>query len=207
MALRARFPKPFGTSEEKGENMKRNSGALFVLLLLALSSQAFSGSLRIAASLDYYSIQDSIYKDVYGSSNLMFGGSLSYEAIKKLEVRAEANYFLDKGRMTATKEELKFRLVPIVLGVRFRVLDRKLSPYLGAGIGSYSYKEYYPERLGNASDSTAGYHLEAGCYYNLVSRFFMDFNMRYIKADAKAFDKTARLGGFRIGIGVGYRLF
>jgi opacity protein-like surface antigen len=187
-------------------NMRKYSGLLLVLLLLVSSSHAFSGSLKIGVCLNYYSIQDPIYKKIYGSGQLMFGGSLSYEFIRKLEFRAEANYFLDKGRMTVTKEELEFRLVPIVLGVRFRVLDRRLSPYLGLGMGSYSYKEYYPERFGNISDSTAGYHLEAGCYYNLGSRFSLDLNIRFIKADVKSLAETAKLGGLRIGIGIGYRI-
>lgn len=187
--------------------MKKSLGALFGLLLLAMAIPADSGSLRISASLDYYSLQDSLYKDIYGSGNLMMGGSLNYVFIRRFEVRAEAAYFLDKGTMTATQEELKFRLVPLLFGVRFRFLQKKFSPYLGAGMGSYSYKEYYPERFGNVSDSTFGYHLESGGYYDLASRLFLDFNVRYTKADADAYDMTVKLGGFKIGIGIGYRFF
>jgi outer membrane protein W len=55
--------------------------------------------------------------------------------MRRLELRAEANYFRDKGEMTKTKEEITFTIIPIVLGVRYKVLEfNRLSPYLGAGV-------------------------------------------------------------------------
>lgn len=185
--------------------MKKIMIVFFTLFLTAsLSPYALTKGLGSGCYLNYYSVADSIYKDVYGSGNLMFGGYLSYEVIRKLELRVEANYFQDKGKMTLSQEEITFTLIPLVFGVRFRVIKRNLCPYLGVGVGVYSYREMLPDRFEDVSDSTIGYHVEGGSYLNLTRRFYLDMNVRYILANAKPFEETIKLGGFRAGIGIGY---
>jgi opacity protein-like surface antigen len=174
--------------------------------MMGLSHFALAEGFKVGLSFNHYSPQDSIYKDIYGKGNLMLGGSLSYEikTIIKLELRAEANYFQDKGEMTATKEEISFTLVPIAVGLRFRVIDKKVSPYLGAGVDFCSYKEKLPERFEQVSELKVGFHVETGSYLNLTKRFHIDLNVRYVKVDANPFDETIKLGGLRAGIGIGF---
>lgn len=175
-----------------------------LFIFMSLSHPAFSQRFKAGGALNYYTVTDSIYKDIYGSGNLMFGGSLSYEVLKKLEIRAEANYFKQKGEMTISQEDITLTIMPIVLGARIRFIElNKLSFYLGAGIDFYSYKEELPDRFEDVSESTTGYHLEAGTYLNIFQRVYLDVNFRYIKADTKLFDETIKLGGIRTGIGIG----
>jgi hypothetical protein len=54
--------------------------------------------------------------------------------------------------------------------------------------------------------STTGFHIEGGSYIAVGRRFHIDLNLRYVKADAKPFDETIKLGGWRAGVGVGYSL-
>ena len=157
----------------------------------------------MGGSIGYYSVADSIYKDTYGSGNLIYDGSLSYDLLRHFEIRGEVGYFKDKGQLTLTREEIKFSMIPVVLGMRAKLVKiKELSPYLGAGVDFYSFKER--ARLGDTSGSTTGFHIEAGSYIALGRRFYMDLNLRYVKADAKPFDETIRLGGWRAGVGVGY---
>lgn len=177
-----------------------------ILTLMILSHPAFSQKLKAGGALNYYTVTDSIYEDVYGKGNLMFGGSLSYEVLKRLELRAEANYFKQKGEMTLTQEEITLTLIPIVLGTRVYFFEfTQLSIYLGTGINFYAFKERLPDRLGDVSESTIGYHLEAGTYVNIFRKVYLDVNFRYIKADAKPYEETINLGGFRAGIGIGFQ--
>ena len=53
--------------------------------------------------------------------------------------------------MTFTEEDVTLTLNPIILGVRYRILDKNISPYLGAGLGTLLYKEKLPERLDPSS--------------------------------------------------------
>lgn len=181
--------------------MKNVLRILAYLLIFTLYSSA--GALRVGGSIGYYSVADSIYRDTYGSGNLIYDGSLSYDLLSNFEIRGEVGYFKDKGEMTLTREEIKFSMIPVVIGIRVKLVQiKKISPYLGAGVDFYSFKER--ARLGNTSDSTTGFHIEGGSYIALGKRFRMDFNLRYVKADAQPFDETIKLGGWRAGVGVGY---
>jgi opacity protein-like surface antigen len=87
--------------------------------------------------------------------------------------------------------------------MRVKLIEiKKLSPYLGAGVDFYFFKER--ARMGDTSDSTTGFHIEGGSYIALGQRFHIDLYLRYIKADAKPFDETIQLGGLRAGVGVSY---
>lgn len=186
--------------------MKNSITVILVLFFIViLPNYGLAEDIKAGGSVNYYSVTDSIYKDTYEKGNLMFGGSLSYEVMRRLELRAEGNYFRDKGEMTKTNEEITFTIIPIVLGVRYKVLElNRLSPYLGAGVDFYFYRENLPPRFEDVSDSTIGFHIEVGSYVNVMHGFYLDLNVRYIRANAKSNDETIKLGGFRAGIGIGY---
>lgn len=153
--------------------------------------------------MGYYSVADSIYKNTYGPGHLMYGVFLSYDLMRNFELRGEVGYFKDKGEMTLTQEEIIFSIIPVVLGMRVKLFEIKyLAPYLGAGVNFYSFKER--ARIGDTSDSTIGFHVEGGSYIALGQKFHIDINLRYVKADAKPYDETLKLGGFKVGVGVGY---
>jgi opacity protein-like surface antigen len=176
--------------------------ALFILF--NLSQPCLAESFKIGGSVNYYSVTESIYKDVYGKGNLMFGGALSCELIRMFELRAEANYFHQKGKMTISKEEITLTIIPITLGTRIRFIEiDRLSPYIGAGFDFYSYKEELPDRFDDVSEHTTGFHVEGGFYVDATHSLYLDVNIRYTKADTEPFDETVRLGGIRAGIGFG----
>ena len=186
--------------------MKKNIIVVIALSMLMgfVPPYSFPLSLKAGGSVNYYAISDFLFKDLYGTGNFMFGGHVSFEIIDKYEIRGEVNYFRDTGEMPITGEEIKFTFMPIVLGIRYKVLKVSIiSPYLGAGVNFISYKEYVPDRFENVSESTTGYHIEAGSYINMTGRFYIDINVRYIKADVEPFDEKIKLGGFRAGLGFG----
>ena len=177
-----------------------------LLLMMSLSSPALAQAFKVGGYVNYYSPQDSVYKDVYGKGNLMFGASLSCNLFWKIEIRAEANYFKDKGGMTITEEEVKFSLIPIVVGIRVRVIqNKKMSIYLGAGVDFCSYKEKLPERFEDVSESATGPHAEVGTYLYLPHRLYMDINLRYLILNVEPSEEKIKLGGWKAGIGVGKR--
>jgi hypothetical protein len=171
---------------------------LFVFVLCS-SGEGF----KVGGSIGHYFIADSIYKDTYGSGSLVFEGFLGYDLSRHLEIRAAVGYFKDTGETTLTREEIKFSMIPVVIGMRVKLVKAgKLTPYFGAGVDFYSFEER--ARLGNTSGSTTGFHLEGGTYVALGQRFHVDINLRYVKADAQPLDEEIRLGGWRAGVGMGY---
>ncbi len=177
--------------------------SIITLTLLYLAILASAEGFRLGGSGGYYVVADSVYKDVYGSGSFMVGGFISYDLIKIFELRGEIDYFGDKGEMSLTGEEIKFSIIPIVAGMRVKPIKISIfNPYLGVGVDFFFFKEKVS--LGNTSDSTTGFHYDAGTYITLGRRFYIDLNVRYVNADARPHDETIKLGGWRTGIGVGY---
>jgi opacity protein-like surface antigen len=178
-----------------------------LILFSMMSIYTFAQGFKAGAFLGYYAVNDSAFKDAYSAGNLMFGAFLSADIAKKLELRAEINYFSTKGEMTLSKEEVTFTLTPVIAGLRFRVIETKgFSPYLGAGIDFCSYKEKVPERFGgDISGSKTGIHGEIGAYINLSNKFQIDIGFRYTSAKIEVLDKEREIGGFRGGLAIEYR--
>jgi len=181
---------------------------ILVLVLTVGLSSAAAQIFKAEFSLSPYKPEDPLYKDIYGNGSFMFGVSLSLNLIWRIEFRAEANYFRDKGAMTVSGEEVVFTFVPVFVGARIRIISiNKFTPYVGFGYAVYSsYREKLPERFGDVSASAKkGYHLETGVYVNLPRRFYLDVNIRKIDLKVEPFGDTRQLGGFKGGIGFGLR--
>ena len=177
---------------------------LIIVGILLFAAFSYSQAIKIGGTLGYRSVTSSIFQDLYGSGAVMFGGSLAYEALPALELRGEIRYFKAEGTMNVTDETIKLSIVPLVLGFRYSGLGfNQVALFLGAGIGSYRYKE--TARIGDTSDSTLGYHVEGGLYIFPARKVHFDVYVRYVKAAAEPFDETIELGGLYGGIGIGFR--
>jgi opacity protein-like surface antigen len=178
-------------------------GLVFAIFILGLVQPVFSGPLRLGLMAAYYMPADSAYKDLYGRGNLIFGGSLGFELIRKLEFRLEGGYFQDSGKMNLTGEDLKLSFFAASLGARFRFVESKaFQPYVGAGVAMYAYKEDLPARLDDVSKKAVGFQGEAGFYYALTRKILLDLNFRYVLMNTKPLNESVKLGGLRAGLGV-----
>jgi hypothetical protein len=171
--------------------------------ILIFPSLSYSRAFKVGGLLSYYSVADSLFKDLYGTGTLMFGGSLAYDVLPRLEIRGEISYFKDQGTTSLTQEKIELSIIPLVLGVRYSGFDfDRLSLYLGIGLGSYRYEE--KARIGDTSGSTLGYHAEGGLYFFLSGKVHFDVFVRYVKATAEPYDEKIELGGLNTGIGISF---
>ena len=176
---------------------------IILVTILISSSYSYSQAFKVEGTLGYYAVADQLFKDLYGSGALMFGGSVSYDVLPELELRGEISYFKDKGTMTLTQETIELTIMPLVLGLRYKGFDfDNFALYLGAGLGSYQFKE--EARIGDTSDSTLGYHAEGGLYIFLSRKVHFDVIVRYAWATAEPYDEKIELGGLNAGIGIAY---
>lgn len=205
-AEKARFQRSQSIGREKNKMRKIITIVLYLFLFLVLPNHA-RGDMGIGLGAYYYHITDSSYKEIYREGNLMFNSTLSVVFTKKWEGRIEISYFQKKGKSTLKDESVKLVLTPVFAGLRFRIVDTsQVSPYLGAGIDYFLYKEEVPQSFGDdVSDSTIGFHAEAGVYFHMGKNFLLDINFRYVKADAKPFEEKVGIGGLRAGVGLEYR--
>jgi hypothetical protein len=72
-------------------------------------------------------------------------------------------------------------------------------------VGIVIYKEDYPNRFEDVSDSAFGFYGESGIYLFAGRHFLLDLNIRYLSAGADGFEEKVNLGGIRAGLNIGLR--
>ena len=185
---------------------------MVLVLLLGMQQQAQTQAkfLKTGVSAGYYSWADKeLVQAIYGSGDISTSFEVGIEIWnEKFELRVEWGFLTDMGEMTISKEETKLNIKALTLGARFLILHiEKLKPYIGAGFVSYKYTETPPERFQPYSGKTeGGFHAEIGTYLDaLKDLLYLDFNVRYVKADSEPFNDLLKFGGIRAGVGFGLR--
>lgn len=176
--------------------------AIFFLSISSFSAQRF----LLGISGGYYNVSDSDFKDIYSSGSGMYGILAGVDIWKGIQIFGSYKFFSVDGKTTYTNEDLKFSMNPLTLALRYNFGREgwKLSPYAGAGIDFYSYKEDVVnerEFMKDTSDSVTGYHFQLGGYVRLIKNLSVDLNFKYTIADAKPYEKTVKLGGTEFGVG------
>ena len=150
-------------------------------------------------------IPNGLFQDLYGNKIVLYGGALSL-SYKRLELRMGMSFAENNGKMTYTKEDLKFTTRTIFAGLRFRIIDRKwLSPYIGAGINFAEYKEDNPDRFDDFTSSNTRFLFETGLYVYLGKVLYLDANLNYSPLDIQPAEEIISLGKVRIGGGLGIK--
>jgi hypothetical protein len=178
----------------------------FSVLLLGLLSASASASVNIGIHAGFKFATDTLYQQIYGSSNPSFGVTAGIDLFWRFQLVGEYNYFSDKGATTISKEEITFTNQSWNIGLRAWLFTfSRSSVYIGFGAVGYSYAEDLPDRFEDFDDKKTGLYFEIGDYYPLVgSRVFLDLNIKYEKVDVQPFNDKIGLGGFRAALGIRY---
>ena len=178
-------------------------GITFSILLLGLLHTNGAASVNIGINAGIKFTTDTLYKDIYGSSNPTFGVVAGVDLFWRFQLVGEYNYFRDKGRMTISEEELTFTNQSWNIGLRAWLFTLiRSSVYIGFGATGYSYAEDLPDRFDDFDDKKAGLYFELGDYYPLIgNRVFLDLNIKYEKVDVQPFNEKVGLGGLKTVIG------
>jgi len=154
--------------------------------------------------LGSYNIQEPRFKEVYEKGGGIQGILLSSALFYNLDFYTEIKAFYKVGKLTYTKEETKFLLVPVSLGVRFVFPSQIVLPYIGVGGDIYFYYENNP--IGTVLNMAKGYHVLGGAYLQLGKNFplLLNAKLKYTVAKAKENDLSIQLGGLEYGIGLAF---
>jgi hypothetical protein len=165
-------------------------------------SSARAGSIYLLAAGGYFQPRDQAFKDVYGNS-LAFGVQADVGVWKGLSLWAGIGYVSRKGELTLTEQETKLRIAPVFGGVKFRFLKAApVRPYVAFGVGYFIYKETSP--LGAVDGSDIGYVGQAGISVKTIRSLSLELYARYSDCRTRPADLEVNLGGFELGVGLGY---
>jgi opacity protein-like surface antigen len=173
---------------------------LFGVLIISLSgpaSAAVSAGLRLA----YFSPADADFRSIYGGGPL-FAGELSIRLAPKFNLWLEGVYFGRTGSLSYTHEETRLSLVPVGLGVSYRILPGQIFPYAGAGIRLVFFRE--KNVLGDVKDAALGATVRAGLAVALSSRLGADLRVAYSLGQMQPADFKFSVGGLELGAGLAY---
>jgi membrane fusion protein (multidrug efflux system) len=184
-------------------------------------SVAVESRFRAGLTLGRFPVNDENYRLVYPNWFRNIPGiEISVQAMPKTDVYASAKLYVDKEQTSYFGYPIKFQIIPLSLGLRYRILKWKfVEPFVGAGLNLYLYTETISGEtdLANTSDSAMGFYFFAGSYFDIIplkkssifllGEFFVKYNI-IKKTLAEALPDgtdTFDLGGIEMGIGLGVR--
>ena len=151
------------------------------------------------------------------------GIELSVHTLYNVDVWASYKIYTDEQKTTYYENPVKFKLVPLSVGLRYRPLKwRFIEPFVGAGLNFYSYSETISGEtaLENTKGKATGFHLHGGSYFHAPSTFlrkillkhnifllgeiFLKYNIVKKTLVDVLPDGTDKLdlGGFEMGVGL-----
>ena len=175
--------------------------ALSIIFFAAVCMHAGSVTVEVKGSFFYPTEQ--AFKDIYGSGSI-FGGEISLEILKNLDVWIGGDYFSQNGELTFTGEESSLQIVPLGGGLKYWITTGVLSFYGGAGVNYFNYKE--SNVIGDVKAGAVGIVAKVGAYLEPVNQFVIDFFIEYSYCRMTPADFTIDIGGIKAGIGIGVRL-
>lgn len=158
---------------------------------------------RVEATGNYFQPAEGVLHDVY-ENGMMYGAELDVGISNFAEFWIAEHYFGKKITEEASGVERKVTLIPLEVGLKFRLNKGIINPYLGGGAGYYQYKETRP--AGDIEKKGIGFVGQAGCFFKIGDFFVVDLfvHYRYCKID---FDiSESNIGGLHIGVGFGVEI-
>jgi hypothetical protein len=176
------------------------AGLLAASRLPSRAADRHQGTLEVF--LGHYEIKDPRFKDVYVTGGPIRGLVLSSALAYGLEFYTEMKEFYKVGALTYTKEETKFLLLPLSLGLRYAPPWPYLIPYAGVGVDVYFSYETNP--IAKTLNVAKGTHVLAGLYLQLGKTFPLRLNakVKYTWVTATENDIALELGGLEYGGGI-----
>ncbi len=183
-------------------------GVALLIGMVALTAVPGQAAMRISLGLvgGRHPVDDDAYRSIYGNGSFMAGVRAGLRS-RLVEIRAELDLSKDHGAMTESGEDLALTLKSQILALRIVPIETgRLRAFVGAGLGTMSIRESYPERIEDYTGSATLSMVEAGVDLRLMSHLSFAAEMRYVnaKADTSMGEGRIDLGGLRPCLGVTY---
>jgi hypothetical protein len=174
-------------------------------LILALSTPSFAAARKQGTFEFYlgnYDIKDARFKEVYEKGDAIRGIVLSSALAYGFDFYTEIKAFYKTGALTYTREETKFLLLPLSLGLRFVLPGSYVLPYAGGGVDFLFYYETNP--IAKTMNIAKGYHLLAGIYlqFGENSPLRLNAKVKYTRSRTTEDGVEIELGGMEYGGGI-----
>lgn len=158
-------------------------------------------SVILEATGSFFQPSDQAFKEIYGSG-YYFGGEITLTIMKGVGIWVGVSYYSKDGLTTFTQEPTTIKIMPVYGGIKFRVPEKRVSPYVGLGVGYFSYTE--ESEIGTVKKGDIGYIGQVGVIFKLIGPIILDFKGSYSYCKAQPENVEANLGGFQGVVGFGF---
>jgi len=180
-----------------------------LIFIYSLSECLFAKEIQFQFDAGWRSINDQLYTAVYNKKNIEYGTAIVVEIYKGFGIKAEGNYFYNKGHTTVLSGNTRLQIITGSLGIlyQFRIL-KLINPYVCVS-GTYSMLlenvVYAGENNGNDFRNNGfGFQVEMGSLIKIFHWFGINLNFKYSKDDHKVGDISLNLGGLRWSGGISF---
>lgn len=179
-------------------------------LLFMVCGFVYGMTVDIGVQVGMYMPNDSEIKDAYGSG-IGFFPTISF-GLGRFSIGAGYDMvYNQKGQVGLFNDDSTMKINGFEAFIAYRFGKKKISPYLKAGMGYYSYKQTFElDALSEhqVDDSQAGWLAAAGIlYYPTKSkRLFFSGEIKYLGLNVTSGDVSVDLSGIRFSLGAALSL-
>jgi opacity protein-like surface antigen len=174
--------------------------AVFLSILVLCSGLTQATEILFSARASYFSPTEQAFKDIYGGG-LKFGGTMAVNLFRDFDIFVSGSFLTKTGELSYTKEETKLSIVPVVLGLQYRIKSGKFQPFFGIGAGYFSFKE--SNIIGDVNKNGFGFTSKVGALFFVTKTIFLQLYSDYSYCKMTPADFTINIGGIEAGLGLG----
>jgi len=168
-----------------------------------LVGSALAAGFRMEVKGSYFSSENSIFREVYGSA-AKFGLEGGLDIAKNVSIWAGLDYLHKSGGLTVTDEETRVWITPLTLGVRYEIpAGEKFRFHVGAGVQEVFFKE--EASIGTVKENALGIILTGGGMYRLTESIGAGLFLGWSTCKMTHEDVEFKVGGLDLGAGVEIR--
>jgi len=178
---------------------------LFALVMGSFVAHGWSADKFLAELTGSYMVpNDSAFKDVYGKGGFVPEIRLQYDLSSSFYIWGGVGLFSKKGLTPQLQNDAKSRQIYLSLGGGYIAkLSDKMNLRVGPGLFLVSYKEEVADS--ELSGSRLGLRADADLLFQLSDKFLAGITIGYATASDTVEDVSFKMGGFKIGAGIGIR--
>jgi len=176
---------------------------LIVLSVWLMGGIALASGFRVEVKGSYFSSENSIFRDVYGSA-AKFGLEAGLDIAKNVSIFAGLDYLHKSGGLTVTGEETRVWITPLTLGVRYEITaGKKLLFHLAAGVQEVFFKE--DSILATVKENALGFIIKGGGIYRFTDTIGAGLFVGWSTCQMTHEGLNFKVGGLDLGAGIEIR--
>jgi outer membrane protein W len=152
---------------------------------------------------------DNRFGEVFGDkTSLQYGLNLSRILFDlkgfQIDLSLEARLLRRTGKATLSGDATKLSMFPLTLAGRLQYQTKYVTPFVGAGLDWYNYKE--ESVLANTSGWARGYDIQAGLLIVVPGADYLRVKVYFKHTDVTATENEidVKLGGSEYGVGLSF---